>query len=300
MAAMSEDVAGRPEDERPQWVNVAITVLSPLSLITALLIYFAWVRQVAFATALGFNVDLLEEPSILDYLLRSTGPVFFPLLVASVGLLLWLWVDRMLRRWVRSRVRLHAVLRISWALPVSAALLVLSTVLVAVVSSVTRPYVLVFWPFVVALAVLAAAYGASLRHLTGRNAGNKDSVGRRWAINTVIGLLVSMLLFWGMDGFAQVVGRGVAERIIVQPQRYTQPVLLYSAQDLQLDPATAVRQELPGGEHTAYRYQYQGLRLVFVNGGRYFLVGRNWRSRGGTIIVLPSEGVRMEFPRGTP
>lgn len=35
-------------------------------------------------------------------------------------------------------------------------------------------------------------------------------------------------------------GRGQAERIIEQPQRYTQPVLLYRAQDLQLDPATAV------------------------------------------------------------
>jgi hypothetical protein len=297
---MSENVADRPEDERPQWVDVAVTILSPLSLITALLIYFAWVRQAAFAATLGFSADLLEEPSILGYLLRSTAPVFFPLLVASVGLLLWLWVDRMLRRWVRSRVHLHAVLRISWALPVSAALLVLSTVLVAMVSPVAQPYVLIFWPFVVALAILAAAYGASLHHLAGRNAGHKDSVGRRWAINAVIGLLVSVLLFWGMDGFAQVVGRGVAERIIVQPQHYTQPVLLYSAQDLQLDPATAVRQELPGGEHSAYRYQYQGLRLAFVNGGRYFLVGRNWRSRGGTMIVLPSEGVRMEFPRGIP
>jgi hypothetical protein len=298
---MSENVADMPEDERPQWVDVAVTILSPLSLITALLIYFAWVRQAAFATTLGFNVGLLEEPSIPDYLLRSTVSwVFFPLLVTSVGLLLWLWVDRMLRRWVRSRVRLHAVLRISWALPVSAALLVLSTVLAAMVSPVAKPYVLVFWPFVVALAILAAAYGASLHHLAGRNAGNKDSVGRRWTINTVIGLLVSMLLFWGMDGFAQVVGRGLAERIIGQPQRYTQPVLLYSAQDLQLDPATAVRQELPGGEHSAYRYQYQGLRLAFVNGGRYFLVGRNWRSRGGTMIVLPSDGVRMEFPRGIP
>ncbi|MGH3836173.1 MAG: hypothetical protein ACRDSF_10785 [Pseudonocardiaceae bacterium] len=297
---MSEDVAGQRDENRPQLLNVALTVLPPLSLITALLVYFAWVRRLAFATALGLNVDLLEEESILGYLLRSTGPVFLPLLVASIGLLLWLWVDRMLRRWVVSRVHLQAVSRISWALPVSAALLVLGTVLVAMAFPRAKPYVLVFWPFVVVLAVLAAAYGASLRHLTGRKAGNKGSVGRRWAINALIGLLVSLLLFWGMDSFAQVVGRGLAESIIRQPQRSTQPVVLYSAQDLQLDSAAAVRQELPGGEHAAYRYRYQGLRLVFVDGGRYFLIGRNWRPRGGTLIVLPSDGVRIEFPRDTP
>ncbi len=120
---MSEDVAERRGDERPQWLDVALTVLPPLSLITALLVYFASVRRLEFAAALGLNADLLEEPSILGYLLRSTQAVFLPLLVGSIGLLLWLSFDRMLRRWVVSRVHLQAVSRISRALPISAALL---------------------------------------------------------------------------------------------------------------------------------------------------------------------------------
>ncbi|MGH3971700.1 MAG: hypothetical protein ACRDS9_00005 [Pseudonocardiaceae bacterium] len=296
---MSEETEGGRGDERPPWLDVAVMVLSPLSLITALLIYFAAVRQASFALALGLNVDMLEEASILSYLLGSTLTVFFPLLVASIGLLLWLWVDRMLRRWRRNRVHLRTVSRISWALPASAAVLVLATVLLASVSPVAKPYVLVFWPFVVALAVLVGVYGASLRRLAGRNADNEDSVGRRWAINASIGLLVSLLLFVGMDNFARVVGRGGAAGIIEQPQRNTRPVLLYSAQDLQLDPVAAVRQELPSGEHAAYRYRCQGLRLAFVDGDRYFLIGRNWRPRGGTVIILPRDGIRMEFPRRT-
>ncbi|MCA1704779.1 MAG: hypothetical protein LC808_16550 [Actinobacteria bacterium] len=216
-------MASKRGDERPQWLDVAVTVLPPLSLITALLVYFAWMRRIAFATALGLNEGLIEELSIQAYLLRSTW-MFFPLLVASIGLLLWLWADRVLRRWVCSSVRLQAVSRISWALLVSAVILVLGTVLVPMVSAVAKSYVLVAWPFVVALAVLVAAYGASLRHLAGQNAGNKNSVGRRWASKALIGLMVSLLLFAGMDNFAQVVGRGRAERIIEQPQRYTQPV----------------------------------------------------------------------------
>lgn len=298
MAAMNDDEADSRGAERPQWLDVAVTVLPPLSLITALLVYFAAARRAAFADGLGLNVDLIEESSILGYLLSSTQAVFFPLTVASIGLLLWLLVDRMLRRWACSRVHLQAISRVSWALPVGAAVLVVGTVLVAMVSPVAKPYVLVVRPFVLALAILAALYGASLRHLVGGQSRGQGSVGRRWAVNALIGLLVSLLLFAGMDNFAQVVGYGLAERIIEQPQRFTRPVLLYSAQDLQLDPAAAVRQDLPGGDHAAYRYRYQGLRLAIVDGGRYFLIGRNWRPRSGTIIVLPREGLRIEFPRG--
>ncbi|MGH3672553.1 MAG: hypothetical protein ACRDSH_18280 [Pseudonocardiaceae bacterium] len=296
---MSEDVAGSPPHERPRWLDVAVTVLPPVGLINALLVYFSWVRRVAFAEALGLNVDLMAESSILGYVLRSTAVVFFPLLVANIGLLLCLWVDRMLRRWVRDGVHLKAVFRASWGLSVGAAMIVLGAMLVAMVWPVAKPYVHVVMPFVVVLAVLAVAYGASLRRLVAGKGGDQCSVGRRWAVNALIGLLVSLLLFAGMDNFAHVVGYGLAAGIIKQPERYTYPVLLYSKQDLQLDPATAVRQELSGGEHAAYQYRYQGLRLAFVDGGRYFLIGRNWQPSNGTMIVLSPDGLRIEFPRGT-
>ncbi|MGH3980695.1 MAG: hypothetical protein ACRDRZ_17130 [Pseudonocardiaceae bacterium] len=265
-----------------------------MSLITALLVHFAQVRRLAYATALGFDDSLLKEKSIPDYLLGSVGAVYFPLMVATVGMLLWLWVDPKLRRWVRGR---RAPTR---ALPVGGAALVLVAWLAARLSPIAAAYVSVVWPFLLALAVLAAAYGASLRRGADPGAGVRETAGRRWAINALIWLLVSLLLFDGVDRFAQVVGRGLAERVTDQPLLHTQPVLLYSAQDLHLDPAAATRQELPGEEHSAYRYRYEGLRLVIVDGGRYFLIGRTWRPHSGTLIVLPSDGARLEFLRGTP
>lgn len=297
MVVINEDEEVNREEERPQWLEIALVVLPPLSLITALLVYFAAVQRAAFADGLGLNVDFIEEASVLSYLLRSTQSVFFPLAVASLGLLLWLWVDRMLRRWVCSRAHLRAISRASWVLPASAAVLIFGTVLVAMVSPVAAPYVLVVRPFIWALAVLVAAYGPSLRRLVDGDGGRSGSVGRRWAINAMIGLLVSLLLFDGMYNFAQVVGYGRAQRIIDEPQLFTKPVVLYSAQDLQIDQAAAVRQDLPVADHLAYRYRYQGLRLVFVDGGRYFLIGRNWQSGSGAVIVLPREGLRIEFPR---
>jgi len=176
--------------------------------------------------------------------------------------------------------------------------LVLVTLLVRAIFPVAQPYVSLALPFLLALAVLTAAYGASLFRLADQKASGEDDGSRRWATNALIGLLVSLLLFWGVDGFAQVVGRGLAERIKEQPHLYTQPVLLYSTQDLHLDPVTATHQELSGEEHSAYRYRYEGLRLIFVNGDQYFLIGQTWRSRGGTLIVLPRNGIRIEFPRG--
>ncbi len=296
---MSEEAAGARGDTRPRWLDVAVTLLPPLSLITALLVYFAWVRRLAYAAALGFDASLLADASIAGYLLRSVGAVFFPLTVATIGVLLWLWMDPRLRRWARDGRR-AAVSRAACALPVSGVVLVLVAWLVARLSPIAAPYVSLVWPFLLALPVLAVAYGASLRRAAGLGAGGRDGAGRRWAINALMGLLVSLLLLDGVDGFAQVVGRGLAERVTDQPLRYTQPVLLYSAQDLHLDPAAATRQELAGEEHSAYRYRYEGLRLIFVDGGRYFLIGRTWQPHVGTLIVLPPDGVRLEFLRGTP
>lgn len=283
--------------ERPPWLGVAVTVLPPLSLITALLVYFSWIRRAEYVTTLGLNVDLIEQGPLFDQLLSSVDTVYLPLLVAAVGLLLWLGADRVLRRWARDQSRRQAVFRVSWALTASTTALLMGTVLWGVFSPVAQPYTSLAWPFLAALAVLAAPYGTSLRRLTDRKTTAKDSVGHRWASNSVIGLLAALLLFYGMDGFAKFVGVGLALRIIDHPSRFTQPVLLYSAQDLQLDRATASRQELPGGEHNAYHYRYEGLRLVLVDRSQFFLIGRTWQTRSGTLIVLPRDGIRIEFPR---
>lgn len=283
-------------DGRPQWRDIALTAFPPVTLVVALLVYYAWVRRDAYAEQLGFDPGLLGETSIAGYLLRSVKAVWFPLVVALSGVLVWLLADRILRRWIADGTRVPALFCVRWALYGAAVALAASAELVPIIAPASGPYVDVAWPFLIALAVLALAYGRSLRGLTVRQRGARDSVGHRWAITTVTGILVALLLFDGMEGFAQVVGRGLAMRIITQPTGHTQPVLLYSARDLQLSPSTATTQPLPGTADPAYRYCYQGLRLVTVGGGNYFLIGRNWRS-AGPLIVLPQDGIRVEFLR---
>lgn len=296
---MNEKVRGDHRNEAPQWLVFAMAVFPPLSLVVALLVYFAQVRESAYARALGFNSSLLEEASIPAYLVDSAGAVFFPLLVAVIGLLAWLVVDVVLRRWARAPTHVQVISRVSWVLPLSGTILVLASLLIRKLSSAAQPYISLALPFLFTLAVLAAAYGASLRRLIAQDASREGHSSHRWAINGLTGLLVTLLLFWGVDGFAQAVGRGHAQRVIEKPNQYTRSIVLYSAQDLHLDPPTVTKQKLPGDDQSAYGYRYEGLRLVLVNDDHYFLIGKTWRSRNGTIIALPRDGVRIEFPRGT-
>lgn len=293
---MDDQPASGQPDERPQWRDIALTVFPPVTLVAALLVYFGWVRRNASATQLGVNPQLLGDVSVVGYLLRSVGTVWFPLVVALSGVLVWLGADRTVRRWVHEGTHRLALSVLRWAIPAGGVVLAGGGELVRMIIPGAAPYVSVARPFLAVLAVLALAYGASLRGLAARKRGAQDSVAHRWASTAVIWLLVALLLLDGMEGFAQVVGRGLAQQIVEQPATYTDPVLVYSAQDLQLDPAIATRQTLPAVPDAAYHYRYQGLRLIDFSGGNYFLIGRTWHF-GGSVIVLPQDGIRIEFLR---
>jgi len=94
-----------------------------------------------------------------------------------------------------------------------------------------------------------------------------------------------------------VVGRGLAQQVIDDPDQHTRPVLLYSTDDLQLDQADATGIELMIEGQDGYRHRYEGLRLAFVDGGSYFLIPRTWQSPQGKMIVLSQDGLRIEFTR---
>jgi len=93
-------------------------------------------------------------------------------------------------------------------------------------------------------------------------------------LRAYIELTMPLLLFAGVDGFAKVVGRGLARQLIEHLEQYTRLVLIYSKEDLQLDPADATQTTLPTGPD-GYRHRYDGLRLAFIDGNTYFLLPRN-------------------------
>ncbi len=48
---------------------------------------------------------------------------------------------------------------------------------------------------------------------------------------------------------------------------------------------------------SAYRFRYDGLKLLFHSNGRFFLVPESWTKDGGATVVLPDDdkSMRVEF-----
>lgn len=283
---------------RPGWLEWLTNALPPVTLIVALLVYFAWVRRIAQSSALGFDASILQEASIPGYLVRSVGALYMPLVVLTALALVLLWLDRRLRARLDDRRRLRLVLRVASVVPVVIVALTLFVATMSLAGPLQRRYAVLAMPFLLAATVLAVGYGNSLRRAVHSRLPTRRNraLDQPWLAGTILScFLVALLLFAGVDGFAKVVGRGLAQQVIDNPAQYTKPVLLYSRDDLQLDRADATRTELANQGQDGYRYRYEGLRLVFVDGGSFFLIPRTWQSTQSKLIVLRQDGLRIEF-----
>ena len=107
-------------------------------------------------------------------------------------------------------------------------------------------------------------------------------------------LLVSVGLYWAVGSYAFGVGTGRALQL--QDALPTQPAaVLYSerSQSLVVPGVTEVRCANPDA---AYRFRYDGLRLVRQSGNQYLLLPATWTRATGTAVLIPrGEGVRLEF-----
>jgi hypothetical protein len=296
-------LSDRETTERPAWLQWLTTAVPPLTLIVALLVYFAWERRIAQAAALGFDASVLAEPSIPAFLIRSVGSLYLPLVILTVAALVVLWVDRRLRIRLDDWRKLRGLLWVSRLVPTVVVALLPVAAAVSLFGPLMQAYVVLATPFLLAAAVQAVRYGDSLRRaMYGRvtEPPHRANRGTSVAASLLTGLLTALLLFAGVDGFAQVVGRGLAQQVIDDPRHHTTPVLIYTIGDLQIGPTDATRVVLGMQGQEGYRYRYEDMRLAFVDGSLYFLISKGWGRSSGKIIVLKQDGIRVEFPRGGP
>ena len=87
-------------DARSSWsraLGVISAIGPPITVATALLFYFGWARADAQATNMGLDVSLFGY-GVQDYILISINALFLPLVCLLVGSLVWVALDRWLRR----------------------------------------------------------------------------------------------------------------------------------------------------------------------------------------------------------
>ena len=284
-------------------VQVGAAVAAQVSLLAALLFYFGWRRNQAFSDYLGYSESQLNS-SAQRYVLSSIPALFDPLLITAGLALVWRISDPPLVRLFTERRKLR-----HWA-----CLGLVSSL--AVVPLGTWAFLRLspgWWelglPASLTVGVLLACWGGALWSRTQGNEETDDppggedegegTHGRAWVTWSaslavyVLGLVV-VLIFWTAGTFAEIQGRGAAGNLIANLSRRTS-VTVFSDKDLRLYGVPGVRATVftsPG----AYRYKYEGLKLVAYSNGKLFLIPSGWTYDHPEVIVLPEQtGIRVEY-----
>ncbi|WP_051579987.1 hypothetical protein [Pseudonocardia acaciae] len=280
----------------PKVLKLAGAVVAPTTMLTALLFYFG--RMYAGQTFDYFGVHMTAlDLKAEDFLMRSADGLIFPLVVAASIAVLALWAHQILFRSVRAATR-RIALRI--LIPASA-LAGASLVSLAVIDVVAATPVFPAYPETRGLnfagGVLLLAYSARLARIRLAQRRPGQTPRRPPAAAMVewgaLFFLVSVGVFWAAGSYASSVGYVRAWQIEAALPT-TPTVTLYSEKSLSLKAAGVL--EIACGPDAAYRFAYDGLKLVVQSGNQYLLLPPRWRHANGTAILIPrSQTIRLEF-----
>lgn len=275
-----------------QVLKIVGSVVAPTTLLTALMVYFGRLEAAAFFWYLGVQVTVLDL-TVQDYLNNSVDGLLTPLVVAAAAALLMLWFHQLVLAALPARTR-WIILRV---LMPSTAIAGLSLVSLAVPVFPTFPE---GHGLNLALGVLLLAYAARLLRMliaerrperVPRHAPSAVAVAEWGAVF----ILVSVGLFWAVGSYAIGVGLGRAQEFeATLPSRLD--VVAYSDKRLSLQ-APGVREVTCQYPDAAYRFRYDGLKIVpLQSGNQYLLLPAGWTHANGAAILLSrNETLRLEF-----
>jgi hypothetical protein len=107
-------------------------------------------------------------------------------------------------------------------------------------------------------------------------------------------LLVGLSLFWAANDYSTAVGTSRARQFVAELPSYPSTVV-YSERSLNLQ-APGVREVRCKDPEAAYRFRYDGLKLVLQSGNQYLFLPTAWTPADGVAILMPrSDSLRLEF-----
>jgi hypothetical protein len=276
-------------------LSVITTVGTPLTIITALMLYFGWARSSAQSSWMGIDVSLFHF-SAQDYVLRSISTLFVPLLVAGVVGIVWLELHR--RAAVAAGdTRRSRVVRAAGMMTMYVGIATASISVALAAMKLQWPLGTVVFPLLLAGGTALATYGRQLKRLGSGPAASQSSV-PRWQVvlqNLLIGVIIALAVFWAVGEYAGIVGRGFGQEIEGKISSLPEATAISEA-PLGIDAPNVATSEIAVGSKTLYRTT--GLRLLGESGGRLFLLNDGWSRRTGSIIVLEGDkSVHWQFAR---
>jgi hypothetical protein len=269
--------------------------VAPTTLLTALLYYFGWSHAYWFFNYFGVDSSLLGFTST-DYLMRSVDALFVPMTAAASAGLLLVWGQAIVRVRLSAGSRRRATRVLLPATAIGGGVLaaggfcsvftptVLSEHLVAAPLSLGLGVLLLGWAVRLWRAVTGMEPESAGAHARGRTAAE-------WAI---VFVLVGLSLFWAATDYSAAVGRSRARDFVAHLATYPD-VVVYSQRSLSLA-APGVREVRCPGPQVAYRFRYDGLKLVLQSGDQYLFVPAAWTPARGVAILIPRDSsLRLEF-----
>ena len=276
----------------PRVLKIFSTVVAPTTLLTALLLYFGRMHATGLFRYLGVQYSVLDLTA-QDYLVRSADGMIPPLVVVAGATVLGLWIREVLIRVVPPDSRRRTDLVLGPLLAVTGLVLVG----LAIADTTQNGQVFPSFPEArglgLAIGALLLAFAARLvRSLlpTPRSPGSVALMAE-WA---AVFALVSVGLFWAVGTYAVGVGETRGRQLgAAPPDLYA--VTLYSEKSLSLT-APGVTETPCRNPDAAYRFRYDGLRMVVQSGGQYLLLPSGWSPEAGAALLIPrGSGVRLEF-----
>jgi hypothetical protein len=147
-------------------------------------------------------------------------------------------------------------------------------------------------------AVLLLVYAVHLwRWLTSEKEQARRAIGPRWVVVSewaAVFVLVGLSLFWAANDYSAAVGGSRARQVVAELPTYPSAVV-YSERSLSLH-AAGVRETRCHDPEAAYRFRYDGLKLVLQSGDQYLFLPEGWSHSNGVAILLPrNASLRLEF-----
>jgi hypothetical protein len=270
-------------DQRSQaerWVSFAAGIVTPVTLITALLFYFGYVSARSQYEYFGIDVDTIGL-STQDYVMRSPQPLLVPLLVLTLVAVAGL----LLHNAIQSRAGLVAV---QWARLTAIVVLALGVIglfLYPVIGGL--PYYALVVPVVIGLAAAGLGY---LSYLSSKLQDHRPQV----VLIALLAIVTLTCAFWATATTAQYSGRGLAKSDARNLDRFP-VVILDTKERLHLHSPGVEETALPPAAGQTFNYRYRGMRLLIVGENRLFLVPRQWNASDTTLVVPLNESIRVQF-----
>jgi hypothetical protein len=282
----------------PQALKIIGAVVAPTTFLTALMYYFGRLEFAGFFWYLRADVTVLDL-TVQDYLNNSVDGLILPLVALAGAVLLALWAHLLLLGALPAGTRRIVLLVLLPAATIAGFILVS----LAMADVVMGPVFPASFPqgrgLSLSIGVLLLTYAARLlRPLIAKR--RPQQVPRRTPGAVAVAewgavfILVSVGLFWAAGSYA--IDLGVRSAQILEatlPNR--SDVVVYSGARLSLQ-APGVREATCQDREAAYRFRYDGLKLVQQSGNQYLFLPAGWTHANGAAILLPrNDKVRLEF-----